>query len=428
MFKRNWPFIIAGIVVLCLAGFFYYLYSKSPTYNWSQNYNHTSDSPYGNELLYKVIKKLYPDKTFTTIEEPLIYNGKFNDSKSKNDIYFYSGNSFSPDRSTIASLYNFINKGNQVFIASNSISQYFLDSLLNPQKASEYPQNNFLSSVQCMNFNPNLIHPYLKLTKSPTVSFRFFEAIVPMDAGYISEDVIQNQLQNHSYYKIGYIDVSKKERYTNYVKVKVGEGWLHLYTTPMVFSNYYLRQKAVFDYSQKLFVHLEPGNIFWHVNSYANEGVVESKGDRQGSPFGVLLSFSSFRYAWYSFLVAIVLFSIFGFKRRQRPIPVLQKNTNTSVEFAQTITKLYLADGKHKNIAEQKFRYFFNFVRTKFGVNLKASSENEKRRLAAISKVPMENIDRIMFNYTKMESLPDTTAEELNESVKLINEFYQNSR
>jgi hypothetical protein len=67
-------------------------------------------------------------------------------------------------------------------------------------------------------------------------------------------------------------------------------------------------------------------------------------------------------------------------------------------------------------------------VRTKFGVNLKASSENEKRRLAAISKVPLENINRIMFNYTKMESLPDTTVEELNESVKLINEFYQNSR
>ena len=56
MFKRNWPLIIAGIVVLCMAVFFYYVYNKSPTYNWSQNYSHTSDSPYGNELLYKVIK------------------------------------------------------------------------------------------------------------------------------------------------------------------------------------------------------------------------------------------------------------------------------------------------------------------------------------------------------------------------------------
>lgn len=426
MFKKNWPFIIAGIVVLCLAVFFYYIFSKSPTYNWSLNYSHTSDSPYGNELLYKVMKKLYPDKAFTTIEEPLIFNSKFNNSQNKNDIYFFSGNSFSPDKSTIASLYNFINRGNQVFIAANSFSQYFLDSLLNPLENRNYQHNSLFSSTQCMRYNPNLLHPNLQIKKSQAITYRFFEAIVPMDATYFSDEQLQNQLQNSPYYKIGYIDISKTERYTNYIKIKIGEGWLHLYTTPLVFSNYHLRQKGNFDYAQKLFIHLEPGNIFWHVNTYLSEVTADNQEERKRSPFGVLLSYKSFRNAWYSFLAAIILFIIFGIKRRQRAIPVLAKNTNTSVEFAQTITKLYLVDGRHKNIAEQKFRYFFNFVRTKFGINLKAASAGERNRLSSISRVPLENIEKIMFHYSKMESLPTTTAEELNEAVKSINEFYQN--
>ena len=107
---------------------------------------------------------------------------------------------------------------------------------------------------------------------------------------------------------------------------------------------------------------------------------------------------------------------------------VIGKNKNTSIEFAQTITKLYLADGNHKNIAEQKFRYFFNFIRTKFGINLKNNNTEDKTKLAYLSKVSLEKIDKILFNYTKMQSLPDTNKEELNESVILINEFYRNSR
>ena len=89
MFKKNWPILIAGSVLICFAVIFYYLYSKSPTYNWSQNYNQSSDSPYGNELLFELSKGLFPEKEFTKIEEPLRYNSEFNTIKSKNNIYFY---------------------------------------------------------------------------------------------------------------------------------------------------------------------------------------------------------------------------------------------------------------------------------------------------------------------------------------------------
>lgn len=67
-------------------------------------------------------------------------------------------------------------------------------------------------------------------------------------------------------------------------------------------------------------------------------------------------------------------------------------------------------------------------MRTKFGINLKNNSEDDKTRLAYLSKMPIEKVEKIVFNYTKIKSLPDTTAEELNDSVVLINEFYKNSK
>lgn len=427
MFKRNWPFITAASIVLLLAGFFYYLYLKSPTYNWFMTFNHNSSSPYGNELLYKVMDDLYPQHNFTTIEEPLVYNGKFKNTEHKNSIYFYSGYSFKPDKSTVSTLYDFINKGNQVFISANEISRFFLDSIIDIKQESDDFSENAIEQVQCTYFKPVLNHPYLKTKKQPLIKYKVYRAIVPMEVGYFSNDFFETfrlNEQGYDYYRIGHFELSKNKNYTNYIKIRVGKGWLHLYSSPLVFTNYYLRKAETFEYAQKVFLHLEPGDIFWHVNSYASQGANDDEINISESPFAVLLSFSSFRYAWYSFLGAIILFCIFSFKRKQRPIPVLEKNTNSSVEFAETITKLYLADGKHKNIAQQKFRYFFNFVRTKFGINLKANVEADKIKLANLSKVPIENIDKIMFSHTRMESLPDTTLDELNETVVLINEFY----
>ncbi len=431
MFKKNWPFILAGVVVISLALFFYYLYSKSPTLNWNQNYNYSSSSPYGNELLYKLMKNLYAEKDFIKIEEPLTYNRNFNAAGGTNNVYFYSGYSFFPDKSTVSSLCNFISKGNQVFIATNEVSQYFIDSILRPETTKDKSSTNSLSQIQCIQYHVGLVHPDFKLSKKPFIRFKVFQANIPMQAGYFSEDFIEKQSLNnaeHEYCRIGYLEVNRSESFTNYIKIKVGDGWLHLYSSPLVFTNYYLRKPEVFQYAQNVFLHLVPGNIYWHVNTYASEEVSENEVTNKESPFEVLLSFSAFRYAWYSFFGGTILFCLFSFKRKQRAIPVIESHKNTSIEFAETITKLYLAEGNYKNIAEQKFRYFFNYVRTKFGINIKNDLLNDKSRLAYLSQVPIGNIDKIIFNYKKLQALANTTAEELNESVILINEFYRNSR
>jgi hypothetical protein len=428
MFKRNWPLFTAGTLILLIFGYFYYLYVKSPTLNWFVNYKHKSDSPYGSELLYKMISELHPDYTFKTIEEPLTYHYEFNQLKSKNNIYFYQGFSFAPDRSTIGSLSNFLRKGNQVFIAADGVSQFFLDSILHPGKEFNGQQySNCLPILHCMKYYPGFIHPQLKTGKRYPISYKMMQASFPMEVAYFSEGFISDMgldSSNQTYYRIGNFKLGDRATNLNYIKIKVGEGWLHLYSTPLILTNYHLRKKEIFSYAGKLFGHLEQGNIYWHVNSYINSDVRQENNETQKSPFSVLLSYKSLRYAWYTFLGALIAFCILGIKRKQRPIPVLEQVKNTSVEFAETISKLYLVAGKHKNIAQQKYRYFFNYIKTRYGIHLKDNKQEDKTRLAYISKMPLDDIEKIMQNYRKIESLPDTTADELHESVVLINDFY----
>jgi hypothetical protein len=428
MIKKNWTVFLAVSIILSLILFFYYQYSKLPTYNWSENYKHNSDSPYGNELLYKMMKNLYPDHTFNIISEPLIYNREFTSSTKNNSIYFYSGYGFFPDKSTTSELINFIKKGNQLFIASNEISKRFLDSILDLDKSKHSEHHNALGKLICTQFTPVFLHPELKLKKNPSIQFKLFEVNTPTEIGYFGTsffDTFLHQNGSIDYFKIGYFNTGNFKNNTNYIKVNIGKGQMHLYSTPLVFTNYYLRKKEVFDYSQNVFLHLKEGDIYWHNNAFANTIFNENKQEKGVSPFGVILNLMSFRYAWYSFLLVLLLFCLFNFKRKQRAIAVIEKNKNSSIEFAETITKLYLAEGNHKNIAMQKFHYFFNYIRLKFSINLQNNERLEKLNLAMKSKVAIERIEKIMFCYNQLLALPNTTKDELNELVTLINGFYE---
>ncbi len=428
MLKRHLPLIIAGTLLMLLSGFFYYLYQKSPTINWGRNYSYNSSSPYGNELLYKLLRGLYKDQDFSRIEESLVYNSEFKEDFSGKSIYFFSGETFNPDKSNIGQIKNFVDRGNQVFIAADGVSQYFLDSLIQSNKSSNSRNENAFTQIECLKIEPNFLHPDLKINKPISVSFEMFMVPVPSAMSYLSQDFFEKLTLNSSatpYYKIGYFKILNTDSFINYVKIKVGKGWLHLYSTPLVLTNYHLRNKAVFNYAQSIFLHLEPGHIYWHVNGFQSMDIEEMPEQQGKSPFGVFLSYEALRYAWYTFLSAILLFCLFNFKRKQRAIPVLKKNTNSSIEFAETISKLYLADGRHKNIVIQKYRYFFNYVKTRYAINLKLDKAEDKNRLAILSKIPLSTINQIMINYTIIQSLPDTKADELFESVRLINEFYE---
>lgn len=428
MLRKNAWIVLAVTVLLMLCGFFYYFYAQRPTLNWTVNFNHRSSTPYGNELLYKLLQNRFPNRNFYTVDEPLIRNTRLKRAANGGSVYFYSGFGFSPDRTTTGVLIDFIKKGNEAFIAADGISTFFIDSLLQPENAtSDNIYSNCLPLLLCRQFEPVLIHPDFSKLKKFTIEHRVMKTTFPMEVAYFSDAFFENRGLNKPgvrYFRMGDFQLGKNQRFTNYIAFRVGAGRVHLYSTPLVFTNYHLREQKVYDYTDKILSHLPESDVFWHVNQFVNADVDPYNTVSSESPFNVLLRYDSLRYAWYTFLCSVLVFGLYTLRRRQRAIPVLPGVSNTSLEFAETISKLYLLDGNHKNIAMQKFKYFFSYVKSRYGVDLKSPQEDDLQRLSEQSKMHRDELNQILELYKVLTALPDASEEELNKVVTGINRFY----
>lgn len=422
--RKSWPLYFAVAILLGIGLLIWYNVYNGPTLDWSQNFRHNSSSPYGNELLYKLVKDLDPDKKIRTIGEYESGLDMLTDSKNANNLYIFNGQSFSPDSNASGALYKFLSRGNEAFISANEVSVEFFKQVLKIPEAGGDSAYNALQMSTGLEIVPYLTHPAYSKVKNSSVKYMVHGLSMEMEAGYFGPDFFENYriTSYHDYLRLGYFK-SGVSKYLNFICIKVGRGNLYVYTSPLVFANYHLRKPIVFNYTKKVFGHLKPGHVFWQL-PMSTSSLLENEQEVTKSPFSVILEVKSFRYAWYTFLGVLFLFCFLNFKRKQSPIRLMEKNVNSSVEFAHTISKLYLSEQNHKNIAEQKFKHFFNFVGTKYGINLKNQNEADFEMLSKKSKVSLEQIKEIMNLKKQMEALPDTSGEELAMTASLINRFY----
>lgn len=424
MSQKKWFILAAIILTITTVGYFYYQYSNSPTTDWEKHFSQEEAAPYGTQLLYKLLKSR---NTFVTIDQPLPNFKKFENIKNSGNAYVFVGHTFFPDKITTGLLQKFLKQGNSVFISADAISEAFFDSLLMPEKAAFEDGFEFTGHIGCIKYTPKIMNAHFKKQTMAVYEKRFFK-IISMDASYIPFRYLNNTEIQSGTEVLGKIKVDNRDEFYNYGSFKVGPGTLYLHTSPLVFSNYYLRTEWGFNYTNAALKPISTNKIFWQVNTQiVPEFFDNPEGNRRDNPFSVLLSFKSFRYAWYAFLLAILTFCLYGFKRKQRPIPVISQKSNTSLEFAGTIAKLYLAGKNHKPIAMQKYHYFFAHVRSKYGIDLKSKDKGVLKQLSDASRVPLEHIEDIMRRYEDLNFSLELKSKDLHILVNAINTFYDKS-
>ena len=120
----------------------------------------------------------------------------------------------------------------------------------------------------------------------------------------------------------------------------------------------------------------------------------------------------------------MLLFILFRAKRVQKTIPVIEPNLNTSLEFVQTVSRLYFLQNDHLALAKQKMKLFSLFIRNKYKITLKNNSEEELNRLAVKSEINFKEVKHIFTSYKLISSRTHITADELIEFHKSIDHFY----
>ena len=142
--------------------------------------------------------------------------------------------------------------------------------------------------------------------------------------------------------------VAKWVRYCNFFKLDIGKGAVYIHLNPLMLSNVNMVDSTGAEYAAGVLAHFGEKEIIWDlasVNLPTEKAKKRKKPDAPAqSPFEYIFSQRSLRLSWYLFLGLSFLYVLFGARRRQRIVPVLPTNQNTSLEFIQTISRLYFSN------------------------------------------------------------------------------------
>jgi hypothetical protein len=143
-----------------------------------------------------------------------------------------------------------------------------------------------------------------------------------------------------------------------------------------VYTNYNMLAGRNIAYIERTLSYLPVQPVYWDEFYKGNIRDLQT-------PFRFLVVTPPLRWSLYLALVALLLFMAFEAKRRQRIIPVIKPLANTTLEFTQTIGRLYYQHRDHKNIAEKKITYFLDHLRSQYYVQTGEFNDDLYARLHA---------------------------------------------
>lgn len=388
---KNKGFI--AVLVLALVLFIVVASSGPKPIDWSENYSFRSEIPFGGKLVYDRIGDIFPKGEVT------LQNNRIVDFLSKLDTtgtnYIIITKDFDPDEYESEKLLQYVGKGNDLFIAASDFNKEFREKL-------NVSQSFFGSGGM-----------------GEDVSLRLDPEIDPSETEYAL-------LRNIYYADFGYtykhevLGVDKKNSPV-FIRIKWGKGSLIVHSVPLIFSNYYLVDVDNFRYISLALSVLKDQRTYWDEYFKPNRRQV-------ASPLRYVLLRPALRYAWILSLLGVVLFILFRGKRRQRIIPIVAPPANTTLEFAETIGMLYRATGTHKDMAEKKIRFFFDYLRRRFKMGQKDLSEAAKQKLAARTGISLPEISILIEKIKTVERLHEISDVLYLDLCRAIDEFYRKTK
>ncbi|ABG59398.1 DUF4350 domain-containing protein [Cytophaga hutchinsonii] len=188
----------------------------------------------------------------------------------------------------------------------------------------------------------------------------------------------------------------------NFISIPYGKGKLYIHTSPVLFSNFHLKEKQGFAYAKNILSVLSEGPVYWNEIS-ASQGSANNEGMHTPKVYlKYILSFDSLRWAWYLLLATTFIYIVFTSKRKQRIIPVVEPIVNTSLEYVHTTGRLYAQIGNHRKLVQLNMRLFLSGIQQKYAVHINLSDPVSAGWLANKSGIPVEQYAELHNTYKKL--------------------------
>lgn len=377
--------------------------------NWSISYSKNAKTPFGTSALFSMLPTIFQKKNIKIAETPL-YN-TLNKIAFQNYNYIIINNVFKPDTLDTRELLKFVSSGNKVFISANYFEGKFADAL--KLKTDPYFELESISKT-----DSNLFSSIYKTRDTVQINFSNQNLQKPSYYQYY-KGIDGSYLNSFDTTKSTVLGINKNKK-VNFIKFTFGKGQIFINTLPEVFSNYHF-VNINYSYVYKALSHLPDQSTIW--DEYYKAG-----NDKSDSPLRVIFNNSLLLKAYYLLVLSLLLFMIFGTKRKQRIIPILPPYKNTTLQFVDIVGTLYYQTGNHKNIADKKITYFLEYIRSEFQIKTTIYDDEFIKRIVCLSGIEEQKVRDLFYYFSGIRLKQKITQQELLKLNKMIEEFQKLSK
>ena len=382
----------------------------------NEDYRKTDKRPFGSFIAYKEFKNLFNDRYVETVTDP--FDEEWNvikdySSSKKYSLYFLITKNLVLNYTEVNAFMDYVKAGNDLFISADYIDTRLLENInCNNERMAE-----IVDETKGLMNQTNVSMYEGEDIKSPSYSYYYYPFL--------------NSLSGYDTAFTKVLGVNEKNE-PDYILLFWGKGRIYLHVAPRVFSNYFLLSGNNHEYLENVLSYLrsDPKNIYWD-EYYKNTNPNRRKGNNDSnednfSSLSVIRQHPPLLWAFWLGIIGLLLFILFNAKRKQRIINVVKPNINTTVNFTETVGRLYLQKKDNNHIAEKMITYFFEHIRNKYFINTSKIDDEFINSLSGKSGVPKETTQQLFSLIDRVHSGERVDDEMLVQLNMEIENFYKN--
>lgn len=421
--KNDRIVLITLVVALVLGGAFWFMGREKPTrFKWNRALRLDRQEPYDLSVFYNTLKSEYTGR-FSEIQGHSALKDEIHAfSPQMGDIYVYAGEKLNLTREECSLLAGFISSGGTAFVSASALPDALLKQF--PVLQTAYVKSLFLDT-----FRTRFRHPSVKPAEYVFPHYSGRE-VSPAEWYVLSNDMNGAGDMDSLYADMEatteslVIVSSSKGQGADMIIVHHDAGQLILHLNPAMLANVYLSKPSGRQYLAAVFGHLPAGRVIFDLSARLPKQDASPREPRSNM-LDFVRSQPTLRYAWWLLLGSVALFLIFGGRRRQRSIPVIQPPVNHTMAFVDAIGRFYHSERQNALVFRREWNQLMVFIRQHFRISTMGTSDEDVRRLADRSGVSEETIRHILRMYEKYRIFSELKPDELTEINQAIGRFYQ---
>lgn len=417
--------IIGGAVILFTVILYFVAVPREETYvsdDWSETYQPNDKGPYGTYMLKELLDTNGMFGNFLELDTRL--EESLEDDPDVNDIYFFVGGKNYLSDSSTNYLMDFVTAGNSAFIATESFP-YELKAKLFYNPDWIFNEDIYDSTLYLKFQHPDLAAKRYQFDYiyNNSHSIHIWKTFDTDEFLYIEPDTLVT---------LG--ETSKDE--VNFVKLTHGDGALYLISTPYVFTNVAMMRRDGFQYAENVMRHIPPGRVQWDrysLDYYSDRSSEDGEGGgNDGKKRESILQFITNNpplfWAFIVLVAAAILYALFKGKRMQRIVPAAESKENTSLQYINTLSSLYLQEKKHRKLVRLMEKTFLNFIANRYYIHTQKINDKFIDKLVMKSQVSKKELKHIFETFDQLKNQAIVSDDELVSLYKLIENFYKTCR